>query len=172
MPNAADRLDTLLANFIVLANTPRPDTDVNKAGFSLALEDEDGAALLVAINGVLKARQGGVLKPVGLKSPVLETLTDAATVTPNVDNAQGGNLLTASQAFALANPTGTPLDGQEYTLRIKSTTSRVITPGSQYRGGTLAIPSSTTGSSKTDILRFRYNAADTKWDLTSAVLNL
>jgi hypothetical protein len=95
----------------------------------------------------------------------IETLTDAATVTPNAANG-GGKLLTLSQATTIANPTGSPGLFQRYLLRIKSTSSRALTWGGQYRFGTdITQPTATTGGSKTDYFGFIWNADDTKWDL-------
>lgn len=104
-------------------------------------------------------------------TPRIATLTDAATVTPATDAYDGGILTTLSQTTDFLNPTGTPTDGQRYTLRIKSSTTRTITwtnggSGTQYRGSAdLALPSATSGSSLTDYLVFIWNAADSKWDL-------
>lgn len=96
----------------------------------------------------------------------VETLTDAATVTPNSTSYQMGILTTLSQTTTFANPTGSPVNGQRYTLRIKSTTARTLNWGSEYRGSSSqALPTSTTGSSKTDYIMFLYNAQDTKWDM-------
>jgi hypothetical protein len=95
----------------------------------------------------------------------VETLTDAATVTPNWANS-GGKLLTLSQATTIANPTGTPAPFQRYLLRIKSTSSRALTWGSQYRPGTtITLPAATTGGGKTDYLFVAWNADDSKLDL-------
>lgn len=95
----------------------------------------------------------------------IATLTDAATVTPAVDGNAGGLLATLSQATQFLNPTGTPVNGQVYTIRIKSTTSRALTYDTQYRGSAdLALPSATSGASLTDYLVFKWNSADSKWD--------
>lgn len=94
------------------------------------------------------------------------TLTDAATVTPAVDDYDGGYLATLSQATQLLNPTGTPVNGQRYVVRIKSTSSRALTYDTQYRGSAdLALPAATSGASLTDYLVFMWNSADSKWDL-------
>ncbi len=93
------------------------------------------------------------------------TLTDAATVTPDSDNFDGGKLTSLSQTTAIANPTGTPTSFQQYTLRIKSTSSQTLSFGTQYRGSnTVALPTVTTGGGKTDYLGFQWNADDSKWD--------
>lgn len=93
------------------------------------------------------------------------TLTDAATVTPNADTTDIGVLTTLSQSTTLANPSGTPVNGQSIIIRVKSTTARTWTFGSQYRGSTdAALPSATSGSSLTDYMGFMWNSADSKWD--------
>ncbi len=94
----------------------------------------------------------------------IETLTDAATVTPDSTNA-GGLLATLSQNTTIANPTGSPSNFQTYKLRIKSTTSRTLTWGSQFRFS-VDLPSiaATSGSSLTDYFVFQWNSADSKWD--------
>lgn len=93
------------------------------------------------------------------------TLTDASTVTPNLNTTDMGVLNSLSQNTTIANATGTPVDGQLLVLRVKSSTSRTLTFESMYRGSTdLALPSATTGSSKTDYLVFRYNSSDSTLD--------
>lgn len=93
-------------------------------------------------------------------------LTDAATVTPTVDDYDGGVLATLSQPTQFLNPTGTPANGQRYVVRIKSTASRALTYDTQYRGSAdLALPAATSGASLTDYLVFMWNSADSKWDL-------
>lgn len=99
-------------------------------------------------------------------SVAVSTLTDAATVTPVVDDYAGGILTSLSQTTNFANPTGTPTDGQNYWIRIKSSSVRTITFGTAYRWSTsLPAISSTSGSSLTDYIQLRYNSADSKWDV-------
>ena len=102
------------------------------------------------------------------------TLTDAATVTPATDSYDGGILTTLSQTTAFAVPTGTPTDGQEYYIRIKSTTTRTISWSSStggYRGSAdLALVLATSGSSLTDYFKFKWNAADSRWDFVGRVM--
>lgn len=96
----------------------------------------------------------------------IDTLTDAATVTPNVDGFSGGILTTLGQATEFLNPTGTPVQFQQYTVRIKSTTARALTWDTQYRGSAdMALPTTTSGASLTDYFIIKWNAQDSKWDL-------
>lgn len=98
-------------------------------------------------------------------NPRVVTLVDAATVTPNSDTTDQGILTTLSQSTTLANPTGTPVDGQKLIIRVKSTVARTWTFGAQYRGSVdLALPAATSGGSLTDYMAFIWNAADSKWD--------
>jgi len=54
---------------------------------------------------------------------------------------------------------------QKLTIRIKDNgTARALTWGANFRGGTIALPTTTT-ISKTMYVNFLWNAADTKWDL-------
>jgi hypothetical protein len=95
-----------------------------------------------------------------------QTLTNAASVTFNVDSFDGGVLTALSQTTNFVNPTGTPVNGQQYLLRVKSTSSQSLTWDTQFRGGSdTALPSATTGSTKTDYYGFSWNAADSKWDI-------
>ena len=96
----------------------------------------------------------------------VETLADAATVTPNVAGNIGGYLATLSQSTTLANPTGGPAEFQRFVLRIKSITSQSLSYGGQYRGSSdLPLPAATTGGSKTDYFVFQWNALSSTWDL-------
>lgn len=100
-------------------------------------------------------------------TPRVQSVASAATVTPNAD-ADDMVLITAqAEALTLANPTGTPTEGQKLIVRIKDNlTARAISYGSQYRalGNTLPTP---TTLGKWLVLGFLYSVTDTKWDLVS-----
>jgi len=94
-------------------------------------------------------------------------LTDQATVTPNADTTDLGVLLTLSQSTFIANPTGTPTDGQQLLIRITSASAQSLSWGTAYRAGaTVALPAATTGSAKTDYNAFIYNNNSSTWDIT------
>lgn len=101
--------------------------------------------------------------------PRVETLPDAATVTPN-SVYDGGIIAQLSQATTIANPLGTPSPFQSYVVRLASTVSRALTWGAQFRGSAdIALPASNTGGGKWDYLAFRWNATDSKWDLVGLI---
>ena len=62
------------------------------------------------------------------------------------------------------SPTGTPLDGNNLTIKIKASGAEIsLSWNSIYRGGRdISLPSIT---DKTMVLQFMYNANDAKWDL-------
>jgi len=96
------------------------------------------------------------------------SMTDATSITPTGDTADENTQANTQAAGTLtANaPSGTPTDGQKLILRIKCTNAQNWSWNAIYRGSNdVVLPTSTTGSSKTDYLAFIYNNADTKWDL-------
>ena len=97
-------------------------------------------------------------------NPGVTTLTDAATVTPNSDTTRIAILTSLSQDTTFANPTGTPINGQELTIRISSSSIRKLTWGNLYQSS-LGLPNRTSGGGKEDYFRLWYNTLDTKWDL-------
>lgn len=98
--------------------------------------------------------------------PAIQSVTSAATVTPTFANDQV-NITAQAAALALANPTGTAVDGHGISIRIKGNgTPRAITYGTQYRAIGVTLPT-TTVASKTLYLGMVYNAADVKWDVVA-----
>lgn len=101
------------------------------------------------------------------------TIASSATPTPNADTTDIYTITALAAAAAFAAPTGTPLQGQKLTVRIKdNATARALTWNAIYRASTdLPLPS-TTVLSKTMYLGFIYNATDTKWDLLAVLGNI
>lgn len=106
-------------------------------------------------------------------SPRESTITSNATWAPNADTTDIFTVTAqAAAATTISNPSGTPVQGQKLTVRVKDNgTARALTwSGSQWRASSdLPLPT-TTVLSKTMYLGFIYNSTDTKWDLL-AVLN-
>lgn len=101
-------------------------------------------------------------------SRIVAAISFASTVTPAVTTGTDlvANVGTLTGAITIANPTGTPADGQTVTLRFvyDGTGGYAITFGTAYAFGTditaALIPSA--ASSKWEML-FQYCAADSKW---------
>jgi hypothetical protein len=107
--------------------------------------------------------------PSGSTTPNVQTVTSAATVTPTSANDE---VVITAQAvgLTLANPSGTPSQGQALTIRIKDNgTSQTIAYDTQYRALGVSLPANTTVS-KTLYLGLIYNATDTKWDVVGVSL--
>jgi hypothetical protein len=102
-------------------------------------------------------------------TPRVQTITSASTVTPTSANDEV-TITAQAVVLTLANPSGTPSEGQAMTIRIKDNgTSQTIAYGSQYRVMGVSLPANTTVS-KTLYLGLIYNATDTKWDVVGVSL--
>ncbi|HET7155701.1 MAG TPA: DUF2793 domain-containing protein [Hyphomicrobiaceae bacterium] len=100
------------------------------------------------------------------RSPSVQSVTSASTVTPTFSN-DLVKITAQAAALALANPTGTAIDGLGMVIRIKDDgTARAITYGTQYRGIGVTLPT-TTVVGKTLYLAMIYNTEDTKWDVVA-----
>ena len=102
----------------------------------------------------------------------VQSVTDAATVTPDADANDVVDITAIAQAFTIANPSGTPTNFQTLIIRIKdNATAHGITWGNGYVAGGVALPS-TTVLSKILTLGFIYNTANSlnKWQLIASSL--
>ena len=91
-------------------------------------------------------------------------LPDIATITLHADTMDMGALASLSQAAAVANPEGSPEDGQVLVLRIQSAEAQPLTWGSVFTGtGGVALPATTTGGNAEDYYLFAYNSTTGKW---------
>ena len=96
-----------------------------------------------------------------------QTVASASTVTPHWDNDDIVTITAQAVGLTLANPAGTPTDGQPLVIRILDNgTGRTIAVGSQYRAIGVTIPTTTTAS-KTIYLGGFWNVADSKFDITA-----
>lgn len=102
------------------------------------------------------------------------TSADPWTPTPAVGTAGAKIIFTCASvdhALEFAAPTGTPTNGQELLIRLKSdATPRALTWNAAYRAGDVPLPS-TTVASKTGYYSFMYNSTDSKWDYVGTIGN-
>lgn len=95
------------------------------------------------------------------------TTASAATVTTDSDVTDIQTITAQAAGLTLANPTGTPVQGQALIYRIKDNgTARAITFGANFRALGITLPT-TTVISKTLYICAIYNSTDTKWDVVS-----
>ena len=108
--------------------------------------------------------QGGFTLP--SVNPV--TVASGVSITPNADTSSVVTQLNTATAGTLTinAPTGTPIDCQCLTLRVKSTNIQTLSWNAVYEGSTdQALPSATSGSGKYDYAEFIYNSDVSKWHL-------
>lgn len=114
-----------------------------------------GAKLVNIINGTLGP---AVVPPVA-------ALTDAATIAVEADLGNDFRVTLTATGHTIGNPAN-PQDGQEIRLLITQPAAGgpyTVTWGSAYSFGASGAPTLSTAASKTDIIRFAYNATLTKW---------
>lgn len=112
--------------------------------------------LTSAIQTQLNAKQNVI--------PNVQSVISSATVTPTSSNDE---VVITAQAtgLTLANPTGSPNQGQSMIIRIKDDgTARSIGYDTQYRAIGVTLPT-TTVINKIVYLGLIYNSTDTKWDV-------
>lgn len=142
-------------------DTAVPTPAADKA--TIFIDAENGEPKYKDDSGGVHSLQGPP-GPSPSRSPAIQSVTSSGTVTPTFDD--DIVLITAqAAALALANPTGTPINGLGMVIRIKDNgTARAITYGSEYRAIGVTLPT-TTVISKTLYLAMIYNDTDTKWDV-------
>jgi hypothetical protein len=99
----------------------------------------------------------------------VQSVSDAATITPDADANDAVDITAIAQAFTIANPSGTPTNFQKLQIRIKDNgAARAITFGTAYAAGGVSLPT-TTVLSKILNLGFIYNTANSlnKWQLVA-----
>lgn len=86
-------------------------------------------------------------------------------IAPNINNFNYYRRTAATAAVNVANPTGTPNDGDGLLIEITGTAARGITWGTDYQANSqygLSLPT-TTVTTKTTFVTFVYNATTSKW---------
>jgi hypothetical protein len=121
------------------------------------IKDQEIEVLIGLIAGELKL----------LNESQARSIVSAATLTPNADSDEIMVITAQGEDLTIANPVGTPKEGQAMLIRIKDDSSaRAISFGAIYRQIGTTLPT-TTVIDKTVYIGIVYNAADTKWDVIS-----
>jgi hypothetical protein len=106
--------------------------------------------------------------------PRVVAVADGTSITPNIDttdivtqaNGQAAGTLTINA------PSGSLFNGQKLIIRITSTAVQTFSWNGFYQGSTdLALPTASSGASKTDIMGFIFNSTGglNKWQLVAKV---
>lgn len=100
----------------------------------------------------------------------VNSITDAATITPTGDSSDQYNVTALAQPATIAAPSGTPTSGQKLILRIKDNgTGRALTwttSSGAYRAIGVTLPTTTTAN-KTSYIGCIYNSDATFWDVVA-----
>jgi hypothetical protein len=104
-------------------------------------------------------------------TPRVASITSTATITPTSDTADQYEVTTLAVAATIANPTGTPTDGQKLTLRIKDngTSQAIVSWGSAYRVVGTVLPTSTIAG-RVLYVGCIYNSQDSFWDVLAVCI--
>jgi hypothetical protein len=142
-----------------VANTTATTLSVGGAATDLMLGATTGTATIrnanVVVTGTLTSRYA---------TKVANTAT-ATTLTPDVSANNQYSYTALATGLTINAPTGTPLDGERLTFRIKDNgTSRSLTWNAIYRIVGTVLPTATVAS-KINYVGCIYNSADTKWDV-------
>lgn len=117
---------------------------------------------------------GGKLNfSVGALAPRVATLTASSnTYTPDADASDLVIMASPAANFTVAAPTGTPVNGQKLTMRIRSdSTGRTPTWNSAYASsGVVTLPTTALPASKTVTIGFIYDTNNSKWVALAADL--
>jgi len=105
-------------------------------------------------------------------TPRVGTTTSSSTPTPSGSTNDMFTVTALAADATFAAPTGTPTDGQSLIIRVKDNgTPRNLAWNAIYRASSdLPLPTITI-TSKTLYCGFRYNSADTTWDLIAFLSN-
>jgi hypothetical protein len=92
------------------------------------------------------------------------TTASSATPTINTDNVDEYYITaqTVDITSFTTNLSGTPTDGQRLCICITGTASRAITWGASFEASSIALPTTTSGTSMLSCV-FKWNAATSKW---------
>lgn len=97
--------------------------------------------------------------------PRIRVQASPATLSPDIDTYNYERVTALTTAINVANPTGTPSDGEGLLIEITGTAARAITWGTNFEANSqysLPLPS-TTVTTKTTFVTFVWSAARTKW---------
>lgn len=133
------------------------------------------SAGVISIEGVTIATSSNTLTLTNKRiTKRVVTASDDTSITPNTDNAdityQSNSQATGT--LTINADSGTPTSGQSWLLKIKSTNVQTFSWNAVFAGGTLALPTSSTGGGKIDYYAFIYDTVNSKWHFTGQALNL
>lgn len=107
--------------------------------------------------------------------PRTQSVASSATVPTNADDYDVSAVQDLAENTVVAAPTGTPVDGQRLTYRIREDGTGGYTIGwdAVFHGPNAGAPTAaTTTADNTNIWEFMYNATDSIWEEVSATVGI
>ena len=151
-----------------IAGTPGTWTIVGPAAASTVTgPDAFGAAAVVGV-GTEYAREDHdhglsftTMSGVRITKRVVAFATNAATYSVDTDNYDVVHI-TAQTVGITFSTTGTPVDGDMFTMSVTGTAAVTLAWGTMFEASTVALPTTTTGTTRLDI-GFKWNTETSKW---------
>jgi Collagen triple helix repeat (20 copies) len=164
-PSAGQSVTTGSNNVIIGAYT----------GFSAPIS-ATGSNYIVLSDGAGTVRQtidpsGNVSFTGGIASRVV-VIADATSITVNADTTDVATQANTQAVGTLTinAPTGTPVNGQKFILRLRSTNVQTFAWNAVFAGSTdIALPISSSGATLHDYVGFIYNSTTSKWQMIAKV---
>jgi len=164
-PSAGQSVTTGSNNVIIGAYT----------GFSAPIS-ETGSNYIVLSDGAGTVRQtidpsGNVSFTGGITSRVV-VIADATSITVNADTTDVATQANTQAVGTLTinAPTGTPVNGQKFILRLRSTNVQTFSWNAIFQGSTdISLPISSSGATLHDYVGFIYNSTTSKWQMIAKV---
>ena len=161
IPDDSVRLESIYGSFITVTSAPTWVPRTFRDGF--AIDTTTGIIYYYDFTN-------NVWRSTAATARRVQSVTDAATVTPAADTNDCVDITALAQAVTIAAPTGTPTNFQRLIIRFKDNgTARAITWNAAFVAGGVALPS-TTVLSKILTVGFFYNTANSlnKWQCVAS----
>jgi hypothetical protein len=100
------------------------------------------------------------------------TIADGTSITVNADTTDMATQANTQAAGTLTinAPTGTPVNGQRFILRLSSTNVQTFSWNAAFQGSTdIGLPNASSGSGLYDYVGFIYNSTAAKWQMIAKV---
>jgi hypothetical protein len=159
---------------LVFANSPTLVTPALGTPASGVVTNLTGTAS-ININGTVGATTpstGAFTTLTGALISRVVAIADGTSITVNVDTTDMATQANTQSAGTLTinAPTGTPVNGQRFILRLNSTNVQTFSWNASFQGSTdIGLPTASSGSGLYDYVGFIYNSTSAKWQMIAKV---
>ena len=149
---------------VSLVNSPTVSGTMAAGAFSGAGTGLTGTAAALSIGG-----NAATASAVAVRTTAL---ADGTSITVNVDTTDVATQANTQAAGTLTinAPTGTPINGQKFILRLQSTNVQTFAWNAMFQGSTdIGLPAASSGGALYDYVGFIYNITSAKWQMIAKV---